>query len=538
MADEPIGLVVEAKDKASGVLATIGSKGQKSLSLVREGAAKAGDALKAIGIAGALFNQTLELARKGVEMFRMAVLDTIAASLEFRRETDPAVKAFKEMEKNASLLRARIGDALIPIMMGLNDALKETSAGMLEWINLNRELIATNITTWLAETSRLLIEGVAKGVELVTKAWTGWLQIWNTIKAVTEEYFAVVLSGVEKALSHIGWLASAFDSDLAIGINEAAAAAKDLGEEFDRSGDRSLAKVAELAEAQKKRERALRDFKINAIDFVGNAELAILERIKTSTQGLTTTIEERKKAYKDLDRALEELHQRNKARKEEEKRMEDELLKKVRDTKAKMEAAARRYEQLLLSVGNSLGTMWGRVFAEMLTNSKNALKGMVMAIIDSVQIGVNAYAILAAAAAAASESATPIIGPVLAIIAANTMLAFVKGLLANLPEAQFGGRIGGGTPGVDSVPVLTQAGEGVLTVKQMKLFDRMVGSLDKLSASGQLAAPAAVAAGAGGGVVVQQHNNFNSVTAPTSAETSRSMRQVNKQLKRLHRRGF
>ena len=92
-----VGIIITAQDKAATVLKAIGATGSASLAKVRKGAEGAGKALGAMGAAAAVMNQALELGKKGVELFRMAVGDTIAVSLRFRKANDQVVKQFDDL---------------------------------------------------------------------------------------------------------------------------------------------------------------------------------------------------------------------------------------------------------------------------------------------------------------------------------------------------------------------------------------------------------------------------------------------------------
>ena len=97
------------------------------------------------------------------------MIDTVQASLEFRKKNDPVVKQFEQMKKNAQLLRAALGDVLIPVIQAVAAAFQSVDGSLLGWIRSNRKLIASKIVEFLGKAAIILTKGIAAGVLIVSK---------------------------------------------------------------------------------------------------------------------------------------------------------------------------------------------------------------------------------------------------------------------------------------------------------------------------------------------------------------------------------
>jgi hypothetical protein len=86
----------------------------------------------------------------------------------------------------------------------------------------------------------------------------------------------------------------------------------------------------------------------------------------------------------------------------------------------------------------------------------------------------------------------------------------------------------GGMSGIDSVPIMAQAGEGVLSRQQTAAIIRLGDRLDRMEQRGHGAA----AVGGGAQVI-----NFNQLVPGGSAETARAVRRTMQIEARLRARG-
>jgi hypothetical protein len=460
-----VGLIITAEDKAATVLKTIGATGAASLDKVRKGAAAAGKAFSVMGAAATALNQAMELGKKGIEIFRMAIGDTIATALEFRKENDPVIKQFETLANNASVLRARLGDVLIPIVQGLADAFNRTGNTVVDFINTNRKLIATNITVFLADTARILIEGIAVGVIAVSRAWTGWLEIINLVKFAVNSFFGFVIEKQAEMLGLMKKVAGFFNDDLAAAIGRAEDAARGLNAEFQNSADDNIKAVQDQVAAQDELEKKILKAGKVATEFVGEAQIAIEKRIQASIAGTTQRrTESTDSAISNIDRLL--------AKRAQDAEMQLQLDETVaRQIDANLEANKQRTQALAQTISGELASSIEGVIQGTKTMGEAYKDFAAVALTELIKFAIasitTASATGGANAAASSASAGPA-GVVAAPFVAATMVAFIKGFLT---EFQFGGVVQGGTPNRDSVPALLTPGERVLTQRQNAAFE-------------------------------------------------------------------
>jgi hypothetical protein len=129
-----------------------------------------------------------------------------------------------------------------------------------------------------------------------------------------------------------------------------------------------------------------------------------------------------------------------------------------------------REQQRIGQIAQSLGSIWGDVFADMISGQQSAGSAIVAGTIKSAQVAVMAAASSAAAEAAFSQAGIPILGPILAVTAAGMVFAMVSAYMSKIPKAALGGTVVGGTPGRDSVPALLMPGEEILPVGEANRY--------------------------------------------------------------------
>lgn len=514
------GIIVSAKDKASAVLTNVGKAGKQSMSALRTGADKAGAALKAIGVGAAIFNQTLELAKKGAELFRMAVLDTVSAAFEFRKKSDPAVKQLKEFANQFEILRARVGDVLIPILQGVADVMQPVIKSVIRWINANRVLIGTKLVEWLVMVSKTAVGVFGKAAIVVAKAFYGWRMAINLVKAAFAEQFGYMADGLAKFIELNAKVIGFFDKDYGESIKGAADSVQLLADTFHDSGTESLNSAMQANDEMIQLEGSINRVSAALDKGIGQIGVAAINRLNAGITGGLVKTEElgdtEEKAAVDIDKISE-------------KRIaaiNDKMESELKAAKKKDAQLSAELDAVLSGVATSVASVWGEAFAQIATGGEGASKAIAGAVVRSAQVAVQAAAASGAAQAAFSQAGIPIIGPALAVGASAMIFGIINALLSKIPKAAMGGLIEGGTPGVDSVGVLTQRGEGILKTGQTAAIIRLADAMERQGARGG-GAPAA-----GGPQIVA---NFNSVVPPTSAEMSRQMMEVDKQLKRSRR---
>jgi hypothetical protein len=502
VADETreVGIVLTIRDAASRSLAAVG----KAAKGVRKGVNKIGpagtSALKGLGFAAVALNQGLELAKKGMELFRAAVLDTIEASMQFRAENDPIVKWFERVKKEGNLVRARIGDAMIPIFKAFTDTISQTSGRLSEYIRANRELIATKVGEWLKGPVASGIEIVMKGVGLVAKMWLGWKAVFLTLKIAFNEFSIFVIDQIKSLVKSLVGVTRVFPS-IRKQLKDSYEQWAILGEVSADASKQAKDELAKLPGELNALDKAVESGTKTAVKFVNDVGDATIKNAKTMTEAQELTREEMQKT---ADKAKELIA------------LQTEAINKHRDARiaaidaamarelaqaqlldqqeqahmAKQAEAAEAAKQRMLeqqqaaaetaqAIGETMGTAITGLATGTLTFRdvfKDVVAQVIAKITEMTIAAITANAANAASGAAASQAPIPVVGPALGIAAAGAMSAFV---LAMANQFAKGGEVSGGVPGKDSVIAALTPGERVLTVEQNRMFKNLARSVGR-----------------------------------------------------------
>jgi len=498
---EKIGILVFAKDSASKVLTGIGTSAKVATKGV-EGLSKAGgNAFKGIGIASALMNQSLELGKKAIEMFNKSITETIKHAFAFRKANDPALKQFQELGKSANVLRARLGDALIPIFQGLSKTLQPIIDSMSKWVVINRKLIGSTLITWLTNAANLLTEGVAWGTLQVARAWNGWLMIINTIQLAVNSFFDIFLSGLDKILGGMSTLLSkAGFEGLSSALDKAQGSVKGLKNEFAKTASQNKQDLQGNISSLDNMEKKINSIKATVLTAIGEASTNAFKALETSIVGANEKIVEQKNELEKLEEKSSDWFERFLARKEKERAMIEMQTQLILDLQAKHEAELQAMADNVSGFVNDLSsTITGGVVDAMWAAAEGTqsfgktmelvMKGIGKSIMKAaldvltqrlVGMAINALfnvkevmgsAAVASANAFAATAAIPIVGPELAPAAAAAAYAQVAAMSAAVPM-QFGGKVVGGLPGADSIPALLAPKERVLNEREAGEWER------------------------------------------------------------------
>jgi hypothetical protein len=421
------------------------------------------------------------------------------------------------MADDAKFLRATIANVLTPIFFGLHNAINDTSNQMVAFINTNRKLIATNITTYMIDLAEILVKGVAFGIKWVSRGVSGLIEAWHVMGQAGSEVTSILLTGVEKLLFTMAKATAVFDKELAVSLATTAGEVRFLSAQWEAQADAHLLAAQEQVEFQKNLETTIAKLEELGLEFLGDAEIAILKEIAKGWTTISRSTGEATSELRNHIAAFDAMEPSIAALMEREAALTEKTARHL-DTIQQQQLATQK------QIGQGIATAYAGAFSSIMEGSQSAGEALRSATIQSAETAVMSFAASGAAASAFANAGIPIIGPILAVAAAGMMFAFIKTFMAKIPKAAMGGVVTGGTPGRDSVGVLVQRDEGILRGGQTAAIQRLGDALTE---------------GRGGaGPTIQQTNNFTSVVPPTSAETARSMREVNKQLKRIKRRGF
>jgi TP901 family phage tail tape measure protein len=133
--------------------------------------------------------------------------DLLAAS-------DPAL-AWRQLKSEVQVIKIELGEALLPILKSVMDAIKPVAAGIREWISANKEFITSAIETsgvaemmsdafgWVQENWETLKQAMVTGAEIV----------WNAIKTIGGIVEVVFIGASAIIVGFVSGVGSAF-SDL------------------------------------------------------------------------------------------------------------------------------------------------------------------------------------------------------------------------------------------------------------------------------------------------------------------------------------
>jgi hypothetical protein len=344
-----------------------------------------------------------------------------------------------------------------------------------------------------------------------------------TIKAV--ELFLTPLSNVLDAAAEMGMIDT---NPLRAGFEAVGETVENLSTTFENSMNQNAKAMVKV------------DNTVNmVVESIDTLKTRVYETAAALTNELVPAVKAVEKATSDGNDKLQETLQetldmidRISARRlkqiEFETSLKDAVLTKEDEVTAKEKANSEELQALTKQVGLTIATSIGAAWAEVAMGSKDAGEAIKQTVISAAETAVMSYAASGAAAAAFAEAGIPILGPILAIGAASMIFALIKGFMADIPKAAYGGYVTGGTPGVDSVGVLVQRGEGILQTGQTNVLQDLASSAQQMARNGMLA-PAM----AGGGGSVTVHYAPQMVVPDTSAGHKRTMRDLQRGLKKV-----
>lgn len=297
MATEKHGLELNLKTNLVGVLKAAGkAAGAASAGVASVGSA-ASSSFSAAGAAVVVFNQGLELAKKGIEVFRATVGAAIERSMEFRKVGDDMSGFFKDFGREVNLVQARIGDALLPVFRGFIEAVQAAIGPLSKLIEANRKLIGTKLIEWLGSTSKMLVSGLATAVLVVSRTFYTLKASAGIVQIAVNETFAAIIEGAAWVTKAIATAAGVLGAK---GIAAAAGTARDsmmgLKAEFERSSAAAQDSVGKAGEAMGQLDMAIAKVESTANRVIGDAMVRGMEHVRTATKGATESIEEQNEA--------------------------------------------------------------------------------------------------------------------------------------------------------------------------------------------------------------------------------------------------
>jgi len=145
-------------------------------------------------------NQAMELGRKALDTLRLGWEMLLAPALKFRDANDAGRRTMEAFEGSALRARVAIGDALLPVITGTIEALGLANDAIERWLKANRTVIGLKIADAMAAIGGALIDGVAFGAIWASRAVTGIVVAFNSLRIGANEALRAVINTYAAAL--------------------------------------------------------------------------------------------------------------------------------------------------------------------------------------------------------------------------------------------------------------------------------------------------------------------------------------------------
>ena len=197
-----IGLIM--KDLASKPLRGVGKSASLALKSVQKLGVIGGAALKGFAFAATGLNQSLELFKKGVEVFSMFT----EKAREYRGENDELIKSFDKANDLVGSLAARIGDTLIVVFNALVEATRPVIQAFEDYLDTNRKLMAIQIVNFLEDVASVIVNVVGKAMIYGTRVVAGFQLVWEVLYTGISNAAEGIIKVIASLLAGLGEFAA------------------------------------------------------------------------------------------------------------------------------------------------------------------------------------------------------------------------------------------------------------------------------------------------------------------------------------------
>jgi hypothetical protein len=356
-----------------------------------------------------------------------------------------------ELNDSLSAITREMGDELIPAMtQGVR--------------------VLTDIITWtrelIKEDSSLLdiLTPLKAAWDLSNEALTPLIESMGLLDRVNDEVASSLAATAEQQR-----VSAAASKENTEALRQQETVTKRLASLQDKWRKQALRQAEKLA---RERELIMIDEGKREDDFREDQSKNSFNRLKSELEAKIAL----RRAFVESDQSMEAASEEWKAGKRAEitERALDEALENIKDHELSEKEIKEQNDKATQGFARNAASAWTVAFTSMADGSVSAGEAIKGAVISSAEAAVNAAAASGAAQAAFSQAGIPIIGPILAVAASGLMFGLIKAFLPKIAGAQTGGLITGGTPGVDSVPILAQQNERILNTSQTAKLDRFL----------------------------------------------------------------
>lgn len=491
---------IEASDKATPTIAELG----KTFKRLPDGFSKAASAMTIVegaadGMGGAFATATGKVSQMvslitagGPVGMAIAGLTAAVAVLkiafdEYNRSAADAVKANEAiagvMAKNYEK-SAKMADDLETLRRKLRDYGKDEAALSQEEIGRRQKGLQTIRDQIAAQTTRL--GQVNSEIVAIARLNLEEGRSAEPRKRALAEEQAYLLANIQQNKN----LAEVYSKQLET-AHKIAAAKTEL-HSLDVNNDKLKEKLPEQErEAAEAARRALEVRKQAAAE---NARLAAVDLASLARQGKAQDAADAKKL------AAQESMQKKLAQKSTQKALESE--------RHMLETQADYWRTFAAAASQSISII-GDEFAAVAAGEKSFAAAAGSSALRMAETIILTAAASAAAKQLEAHAFLPFVGLAIGGAAAAAIFGVIRGYMSKLPKAAEGYMVRGGLPGIDSVPVMAQAGEPILSRKQWGAIERLAKRLESTGSRGADRRVSVVA-------------NFSSLIPSTGAQADRA----------------
>ena len=384
---------------------------------------------------GASYRASIDTVFKSVEVFKSVqglITDVfgsfVTASMDLRKENDQQKKDIKALQNSFKELQAMLGDFILPLILGVADAVKPVIASFKTWLKVNKDLVGGQLVEYLTTVATTLTKGIAGAVIAVMRIWNGWSMLIDSTQAMFQGFFAMVLDGLAYMREGVAKFYEAIGQDrVAKQLRDGAKQFREYAKGFQDASDKNIAEAARTTKELEKLEKQVKKVE-TAIQFgIGQAGTSAMKRFKQN-------VKKRAANWEELEKKKKALEDKTKKEKEARDKILEEASKRALQRKEAAAQKAADAEKARIDEQKALVTSLGQ---SMLGNLETAL--------TSIADGSKK------AGAAFSDMGKTIITELLKIAAQKALLAIVDTLFTGGMGGMFGGFGGAAGGGVMSI---------------------------------------------------------------------------------------
>lgn len=471
---------------------------------------KGAEGFKGLGEGALHLEAALELAKRGFDVLKEVIGQSIETALQF--QSAGVRDQFEQFRQSIDVLRARFGDAFIPVLQTFMAVLKPIITELTNWLTVNNKMIAGKILEWTIELGRVLVAVVLEAVILVAQAWVGWLEIIDVVKAGVDKFVGLVISGFDDLVQGAAAVANAFGMrDTATKLTQFHMQIAALGPAWSAAGDDALRSAQMTAQGFELLKGKVKDIEAAANAAFDKATVIGLQKIGAFATGANESFAEmqaRMQVVAEIGRAMtridltitppkagslselqaeasdaaaklgdlrtqflaltpavgstdQQIAEASKAvaiLTEKAKPLEQVYTKAI----AELDKRFQQFAQSAETIGAAFGVMFGKI-ATGAASTRDAMKRMITAVVDSLKKLALDYLITGMTAALAENSGTSPWGWIAGIAAASALFAFGDQYIARMATGGFVRGYGVS----DTVPAWLTPGEYVMTRREV-----------------------------------------------------------------------